>query len=64
VGRITFTQAMMADLEIRQGTRRGEVASRLLPDVSPGRARELLRQALVAHGMYQHNPAPNSRGPR
>lgn len=61
---ISYTQALLADLEIRQGSSRGEVASRLVPDVSAGRARELLRQALVAHGMYQHNPAPNSRGPR
>lgn len=61
---ISYTQALLADLEIRQGISRGEVASRLVPDVSAGRARELLRQALVAHGMYQHNPAPNSRGPR
>ena len=61
---ITFTQAMMADLEIRQGARRGEVASRLLPDLSPARAMQVLRQELKQHDLYRHNPAPNSRGPR
>ena len=52
------------DLEIRQGTRRGEVASRLLPDLSPARAMQVLRQELKQHDLYRHNPAPNSRGPR
>lgn len=61
MGRITFTQAMMADLEIRQGTRRGEVASRLLPDLSPARAMQVLRQELKQHDLYRHNPAPNAR---
>jgi hypothetical protein len=58
---ITFTQAMMADLEIRQGARRGEVASRLLPDTSPQQAAALLRTALKAHGLYQHNPGRQVR---
>ena len=58
---ITYTQAVMADLEIRQGARRGDVASRLVPDVGVQRARAVLKQALVQHGVYQHNPAANSR---
>ena len=58
---ISYTQALLADLEIRQGSSRGAVASRLVPDVSAGRARELLRQALVAHGMWEHNRPPNRK---
>jgi hypothetical protein len=48
---ITFTQALMADLEIRQGARRGEVAARLVPNVGAPHAAALLRAALREHGM-------------
>lgn len=58
--RLSYTQAVMADLEIRQGARRGEVAGRLLPDVTPARARAVLLEALRQHGLYRHNPAPNT----
>ena len=58
--RISYTDAVMADLAIRQGMKRGEVAGRLLPDVSPERARAVLLEALRQHGLYQHNPAPNA----
>ena len=58
--RISYTQAVMADLEIRQGVRRGDVAGRLLPELSAAQAGAVLRQALRAHGVYGHNPAANA----
>jgi hypothetical protein len=58
---ITFTQAMLADLEIRQGALRGDVAARLLPDTSRPQAAAVLRDALKRHGMWQVNPGRNSR---
>ena len=53
---ITYTQALMADLEIRQGAKRRDVAMRLVQGTSPDQATNVLRQALKAHGLWEHNP--------
>ena len=61
---ITYTQALMADLEIRQGAKRRDVATRLVQGAGPDRAASVLRQALKDHGLWEHNPGrrPADRG--